>query len=60
MANDITKGQLNQIKGKAKEKMGKLTGNTSQEIKGKAQNAGGKLQEQYGKAKRDIKKAIAE
>jgi uncharacterized protein YjbJ (UPF0337 family) len=35
-----------------------LTGNKSQEIKGKAENAAGKVQEQYGNAKIDIKKAI--
>ena len=58
MANDTTEGKLNQIKGKAREESGKLTGNKSQEIRGKAEHAAGKLQEQYGKAKRNIKKAI--
>ena len=58
MADDIKKGKLNQIKGKAKEADGKLTGSKTQEIKGKAQNTAGKIQEHYGKTKRDIKKAI--
>jgi uncharacterized protein YjbJ (UPF0337 family) len=35
-----------------------LTGNKTEEIKGKVENAGGKIQAQYGKTKRDIKKAI--
>jgi uncharacterized protein YjbJ (UPF0337 family) len=43
-----------------KEAYGKLTGNKSQEIRGKADNAAGKVQEQYGKAKRNIKKAIGD
>jgi uncharacterized protein YjbJ (UPF0337 family) len=56
MGNDITKGKLNQIKGTAREKSGKLTGNKSQEIRGKTENAVGKVQEQIGKVKRTIKK----
>jgi uncharacterized protein YjbJ (UPF0337 family) len=57
MADDITKGKLKQIKGKAREESGKVTGNKSQEIKGKREKAAGKVQEQYGKDKRNIKKA---
>lgn len=58
MVDDIKKGQLNQIKGKAREEAAKLTGNKTQEIKGKVENATGKIQEQFGKAKKDIKKAM--
>ena len=58
IADDIKKGQLNQIKGKAREKVGKSTGNKTQEIKGKIENAAGIIQEQFGKTKKDIKKAI--
>jgi uncharacterized protein YjbJ (UPF0337 family) len=58
MADDIKKGKLHQVKGKVKEETGKLTGNKTHEIKGKVENAAGKVQEQYGKTKRDIKKAI--
>jgi uncharacterized protein YjbJ (UPF0337 family) len=46
------------FKGKARQEVGKLTDNKTQEIKGKVENAAGKVQEQYGKTKRDIKKAI--
>jgi uncharacterized protein YjbJ (UPF0337 family) len=44
---------MNQIKGKAREESGKLTGKKAQEIRGKAEQAAGKVQEQYGKAKRN-------
>ena len=46
MTNEITEGKLKQIKGKAREDSGKLTGNKSQEIRGKAERAAGKAQEQ--------------
>ena len=58
MNKDIVSGQAKQAKSKVKEAAGKLTGNKSQEIRGKAENAAGKVQEQYGKTKRNIKKAI--
>jgi len=58
MTNEITEGKLKQIKGKAREDSGKLTGNKSQEIRGKAEGAARKAQEQYGKAKRNLKNAI--
>jgi len=58
MTNEITEGKLKQIKGKAREESGKLTGDIPQEIRGKAERAAGKAQEQYGKAKRNLKKAI--
>jgi uncharacterized protein YjbJ (UPF0337 family) len=56
MANDITKGKSKQIKGKAREAFGKLTGKKTQQIKGKAEQAAGEVQEHYGKAKRSIKR----
>lgn len=58
MADNITEGKVKQLKSKAREEVGKLTGNKTQETKGKAENAAGKLQEQFGKAKKSIKKAI--
>ncbi|MCX6008361.1 MAG: CsbD family protein [Chloroflexi bacterium] len=60
MADNITKGKWNQVKGKVREEAGKLTGNTSQEIRGEAEQVAGKVQEEYGKAKRNIKKAIGD
>ncbi len=58
MTNEITEGKLKQIRGKAREESGKLTGNISQEIRGKAERATGRAQERYGRAKRNLKKAI--
>jgi uncharacterized protein YjbJ (UPF0337 family) len=60
MADDIKKGKLKQIKGKAREESGKVTGNKPEELRGAAENAAGKIQEQYGKAKMNIKKAIGD
>jgi uncharacterized protein YjbJ (UPF0337 family) len=60
MADNITKGKRNQLKGKVREEFGKLTGNKSQESRGKREQVAGKVQEQYGKVKRNIKKAIGD
>ena len=49
---DIAAGKVKQIKGKANDIAGAVTGNTTQQIKGKAQQAAGKVQETYGKARR--------
>ena len=54
MAHDITKGKAKQIKGKSRVAFSKLTGKKGQQIKGKAEQAAGEVQEQYGKAKRNI------
>ena len=56
MAGSITKGKSKQLKGKAREAFGKLTGKKTQQIKGKTEQAAGKVQEQYGKAERSIKR----
>jgi uncharacterized protein YjbJ (UPF0337 family) len=58
MTNEITEGKLKQIRGKAREQCGKVTGNVSQEIRGKAERVAGKAQERYGNAKRNLKKTI--
>jgi len=58
MINEITEGKLKQIRGKAREQSGKVTGNISQEIRGKAERVAGKAEERYGNAKRNLKKAI--
>ena len=60
IANNISKGKWNQVKGKVREETGKLTGNTNQQYRGKAEQIGGKVQEEFGKAKRNIKKAIGD
>jgi uncharacterized protein YjbJ (UPF0337 family) len=60
MNDNITKGKLVQIKGKARVESAKVTGNISEQIRGQAEQASGKVQEQFGKAKRNIKKAIGD
>lgn len=47
---DVAAGQVKQIKGKANDIAGAVTGNTAQQIKGKAQKVAGKVQEAIGKA----------
>jgi uncharacterized protein YjbJ (UPF0337 family) len=49
---DIAAGKVKQIKGKANDIAGAVTGNTARQIKGKVQQAAGKVQEIYGKATR--------
>jgi uncharacterized protein YjbJ (UPF0337 family) len=51
---------VKKVKGKVKEEVGKATGDKSMEIRGKTGQMAGKGQEQYGKAKRNIKKAIGD
>ena len=48
MNREQFQGQWNQVKGKAKEKWGKLTDNDITEINGKREVLLGKLQSQYG------------
>lgn len=47
---DITAGKIKQVRGKANDIAGALTGNTSRQIKGKFQQAAGKAQAAIGKA----------
>lgn len=48
---DTITGQWKQVKGKAKEKWGKLTDDELDQIHGKKDQLVGKLQEKYGYAK---------
>jgi len=57
MNKDQVKGQFNQAKGQIKEVAGKIVGDKTMENKGKLQDIGGKIQESYGDAKEEIKKA---
>ena len=47
---DITAGRIKQIKGKANDIAGAVTGNTGRQVKGKVQQAVGKAQVVLGKA----------
>jgi uncharacterized protein YjbJ (UPF0337 family) len=46
---DVTAGKIKQIKGKANDIAGAVTGNTARQVKGKLQKAAGKMQENLGK-----------
>lgn len=58
MNTDIVVGKAKQRKGKLKEELGKVTGDTDMEITGLAEQATGKIQEVYGKVKENIEKEI--
>jgi uncharacterized protein YjbJ (UPF0337 family) len=49
------KGRLNEVSGKAKELVGKVTGNKRTEAKGIVQKNAGKAQAGLGDAKEDLK-----
>ena len=51
MNKDQAKGHLKDIAGKARQKIGKLTGNRSQQAKGMGNRAEGKLQKGVGDLK---------
>ena len=48
-------GMGKQIKGEAKDVLGKVTGDTGQQIEGKVDKGIGKAQEAYGRAKDEVK-----
>lgn len=60
MNSDLFQGKWHEIKGKVKEKWGKLTDNDLTEINGKTENLLGKLQTHYGYAEERAKKEIAD
>lgn len=51
---DTTKGTMQQLKGKAKEGAGKISGNVSLENQGKAEKISGKVQKGFGKVERNL------
>lgn len=57
MDKQHVKGAADQVSGKLKEQVGKLTGDTSREIGGKAQNIKGKVEEKVGDLKDDARDA---
>jgi len=52
---DEIKGKVKQIKGTAREEVGKLTGNKTEQVKGKIEQLDGKVQETVGTVKRKMK-----
>lgn len=58
MNEDQTEGNLKQLKGKAKEALGKLTGNEKTQAEGTADRVKGKVQETVGDVKGAIDKKV--
>ncbi|MDO4706054.1 CsbD family protein [Allofranklinella schreckenbergeri] len=58
MNMDIVEGKWEQLKGKAKEKWGKLTNDDWTVIEGKRDQMAGLIQERYGRAKDEVEKEI--
>ena len=56
MNKDQAKGHLKDMAGKAREKVGSMTGNRSQQAKGVADRAEGKLQKGVGDVKNAARK----
>ena len=55
---DELKGKARQVKGTAKENLGKLAGNRDLQDRGSAERVEGKVQEKVGKARRKVGEAI--
>lgn len=60
MDRDRIKGNWKQLRGKAKERWGKLTDDDLDVIEGKRDQLVGKIQERYGKAKDEAEKEVDE
>lgn len=56
MDKDRIKGTVKQAEGAVKEKIGKLTGDTSLEVEGKIEKVEGSIQKTFGKAKDALRK----
>lgn len=57
MDKNQVKGEMHKGKGKVKEVTGRVTGNDKLEREGKLEHARGTVQETYGDAKSNLKKA---
>jgi len=55
MSDDIAKGKMKKVEGKARKEAGKLTDNHSEQIKGTMKEVEGEIQEGIGKVKKKIK-----
>ena len=54
MSKEEKKGKAQQVKGKIREEVAKVTGDKGEQIKGKAEQVVGKLHEEVGKAKKKL------
>ena len=53
---DQVKGDLHQVKGKVKEKVGQVVGNPDLEAEGKNENLAGKVQKKVGQIEKVLEK----
>ena len=60
MNHEILEGKWEQLKGKAKEKWGKLTDDDWAVVKGKRDQLAGRIQERYGRTKEEAEKEVDE
>jgi uncharacterized protein YjbJ (UPF0337 family) len=60
MNEDILRGQWTQLKGKVREKWGKLTNDDLDLIQGRAQQLVGRIQERYGIAREEAERQVRE
>jgi uncharacterized protein YjbJ (UPF0337 family) len=60
MNRDTVMGNWKEIKGKAKERWGKLTNDDLDVIEGKADQLAGKIQQRYGKSKDEAEREVDE
>lgn len=60
MNSDTLKGQWKQLKGKAKERWGKLTDDELDVIEGNTEQLTGKVQEHYGRTREQAEKEVKE
>ena len=58
MNEDTLKGQWKQLKGKARDQWGKLTGDDLDRIQGQSEQLVGRIQERYGIAKDDARRQV--
>jgi len=58
MNEDTLKGQWTQLKGKAREKWGKLTSDDLDVIQGRAEQLIGRVQERYGVARGEAERQV--
>jgi uncharacterized protein YjbJ (UPF0337 family) len=60
MTNDRVAGAWHQIKGKAKERWGKLTDDDLTQLQGRAEQLAAKLQQRYGLAREEAERQAQE
>lgn len=58
MNSDTLQGNWKQLKGKAKEKWGKLTNDDLDVIEGRGEQLAGKIQERYGKSREEAEREV--